>query len=240
MTDVFSWFIVQSSYTKNKQKMFDPVYKYNEIRAKIDSLGEKYRRKDKIKILVATKYVDVDVVNELIKGGVELIGENRVQDARDKFDGLLPVKKHFIGHLQSNKVKEAVSMFDVIESVDSIRMAHLLNEAAGRVGKILPVYLQVNVAGEKQKFGFKEDEILRAYEELAALCNVDICGLMAIMPNVNELLLEGYFIRMKDLFDSFKAVNPRLKVLSMGMSNDYMLAIKHGATQVRIGSLLFT
>jgi pyridoxal phosphate enzyme (YggS family) len=198
------------------------------------------RKAGEITVVAATKYASTGQINDAIKAGITVIGENKVQDAGKKFPHLLPVKKHFIGHLQTNKVKEAVRLFDCVESVDSYRLAEMINIEAERSLKRIPIYIEVNIAGDPKKHGIEAGELHHFIHKLLILKWLEIKGLMAIVP-----LADGpeevrvHFKKMKGLFDSCAKVWPQINVLSMGMTQDFKVAIEEGATEVRIGSYLF-
>nr|WP_321498309.1 YggS family pyridoxal phosphate-dependent enzyme [uncultured Methanolobus sp.] len=197
------------------------------------------------KLICVTKTVDPDRINEAIKAGATIIGENRVQEFEEKADRLLSCEKHMIGHLQTNKVKKAVEYFDVIQSVDSLKVAQEIDKRAEDIGKIQKIFLQVNIGDEPQKSGFKIDDIGQEITEISLLNNVRVTGMMCIPPYVPPEQVRPYFRKMKALFDELKAEtqgkfdNIDLKELSMGMSGDYRVAIEEGATMVRIGSAIF-
>ena len=197
------------------------------------------------KLICVTKTVDPDRINEAIKAGATIIGENRVQEFEEKADRLLSCEKHMIGHLQTNKVKKAVEYFDVIQSVDSLKVAQEIDKRAEDARKIQDIFLQVNIGDEPQKSGFKIDGIRQEITEISLLKNVRVTGMMCIPPYVPPEQARPYFRKMKALFDELKAEtqgkfdNIDLKKLSMGMSGDYRVAIEEGATMVRIGSAIF-
>jgi pyridoxal phosphate enzyme (YggS family) len=196
-------------------------------------------------LICVTKTVESEKMNEAIKAGATIIGENRVQEFEEKADKLLSCEKHMIGHLQTNKVKKAVEYFDVIQSVDSLKVAQEIDKRAEDAGKIQEVYLQVNIGNEPQKHGFKLDDIRQEISEIESLKNIRVTGMMCIPPYVPPEEARLYFKQMKSLFDELKAEtegkfdNIELKDLSMGMSGDYKVAIEEGATMVRIGSAIF-
>ncbi|SDG16891.1 hypothetical protein SAMN04488589_2340 [Methanolobus vulcani] len=196
-------------------------------------------------LICVTKTVEPEKMNEAIKAGATIIGENRVQEFEEKADKLLSCEKHMIGHLQTNKVKKAVEYFDVIQSVDSLKVAQEIDKRAEDAGKIQEVYLQVNIGNEPQKHGFKLDDIRQEIGEIESLKNIRVTGMMCIPPYVPPEEARLYFKQMKSLFDELKAEtegkfdNIELKDLSMGMSGDYKVAIEEGATMVRIGSAIF-
>jgi pyridoxal phosphate enzyme (YggS family) len=191
------------------------------------------------KLVCVTKTVDVQKINEAIKAGATIIGENKVQEYEEKRDDLLPCEKHLIGHLQSNKVKKAIQLFDVIQSVDSLKLIQDIDKKARAVNKIQKIFLQINIGDEPQKFGFAENEILQVLTEVHALKNVQVQGLMCIPPFESLEETRLYFKRKKAHFDELqqkKHGNVDIRELSMGMSGDYKVAIEEGATMVRIGS----
>ena len=190
------------------------------------------RNFEDVKVLAATKYANTVEINAIIEAGIDLIGENRVQDAKKKFNDLATCRRHFIGHLQTNKVRDAVKLFDCIESVDSLRLAQRIDKEAQ---KVMPIYIQVNVADDPQKYGVKMSDLKTFISKIRVLNNIEIKGLMAIVPHFEDATkVRPYFRKMKKICD-----DESLEVLSMGMSNDYKIAIEEGATELRIGSLLF-
>ncbi len=191
-------------------------------------------------ILAATKRANAARINEAIKAGIKVIGENRIQDAGKKFPYILPVEKRFIGHLQTNKVKAAVALFDMIESVDSYRLAEMINIEAERAQKKMPVLIEVNIAGDPKKHGIAPDEIHHFLRKMDVFKYLEVKGLMTIVPmKENPEGARPYFRKMKALFDEIGSLRPDIEVLSMGMSNDFKIALEEGANEVRIGSYLF-
>lgn len=194
------------------------------------------------KLVCVTKTVNAQRINESIRAGATIIGENKVQEYEDKCDELLPCEKHLIGHLQSNKVKKAVQLFDVIQSVDSLKLIKEIDKKARAINKIQKIFLQVNIGNEPQKFGFADNEIARVLTEIHTIKNIHVQGLMCIPPFESPEETRSYFKRMKVLFDEMqqkKHDNIDIQELSMGMSSDYRIAIQEGATMVRIGSSIF-
>jgi len=209
--------------------------KYEEIRNSIPA---------DVTLVAATKDRTVEEITEAIDAGVEIVGENYVQEAVSKYKGIgNRVKWHMIGHLQRNKVRDAVRIFECIQSVDSPRLADEINKQCAKLGKVMPVLIEVNVAGEESKSGIKPDETLDMLRYITALPNLRAAGLMAMEPySDNPEDSRQYFRRMKQLFDEMRAHNipsADLKILSMGMSNSYKVAIEEGSNMVRIGTGLF-
>ncbi len=194
------------------------------------------------KLVCITKTIEPERINEAIRAGATIIGENRVQEYEDKRDDILPCEIHLTGHLQTNKVKKAVQLFDVIQSIDSLKVIRNIDRRARDIGKVQRVYLQVNIGNEPQKYGFGPDEIKNAITEIRSLRNARVEGLMCIPPFVPPEQTRSYFRKMKALFDEIKQENRDnidIRTLSMGMSSDYRIAIEEGATMVRVGSAIF-
>jgi PLP dependent protein len=194
------------------------------------------RSESEVGLIAVTKTVPPEAIEEIAKLGVNQFGENRVQEAETKIRQLSFLKPdvtwHMIGHLQSNKVKLALELFDSIQSVDSIELAEIINRRAQRR---LPVFLEVNVSGEATKSGFLLSQITPAFKIIRLLPNLDVRGLMTVAPALeNPEQVRPVFRKMKELRDSFE-----LEHLSMGMSDDFEVAIEEGATLVRIGRALF-
>lgn len=195
-------------------------------------------------LIAVTKNHDVAAMREAIDAGVTAVGENRVQEARQKAAVLeRTVKWHLIGHLQTNKVKQAVELFDLIHSVDSAKLAAQIDHAAAAMGKIQDILLQVNVAKEESKFGIYREDLDALLQVVNKLDNVRLCGLMSIAPHYeNPETARPIFREMFMLFHALQAANPdgaAIRWLSMGMSNDYEIAIEEGSNMVRIGTGIF-
>ena len=203
------------------------------------------RDPSEIRLCAATKMNDASAVREAIAAGVDCCGENRVQELVQKssenaYDGA-PV--HFIGHLQTNKVKDIIDKVSLIHSVDSYRLADEISKQSMKRGKTTDVLLEINIGNEESKSGFCYDEAAAAVEKIAGLDGVRVVGLMAIPP-ICETPEQNrpYFAKMKKLFIDIgvkKIDNSSMNVLSMGMSDDYEVAIEEGATMVRLGTALF-
>lgn len=197
-----------------------------------------------IKLVAVTKTVDAAAVVEAIEAGVTCIGENRVQEAARKFRDVRPeVEKHLIGHLQTNKVKAALELFDVIQSVDSLRLAREISTRSEAAGERADVLVEVNTSGEESKYGLGPDEVVSAVAEAADLPGIRIVGLMtvgAFLPDPEDV--RPCFRLLRKLRDDIEeAVIPGVSMqhLSMGMTNDFEVAIEEGATIVRVGRAIF-
>ena len=197
-------------------------------------------------IIAVTKYFDESAIIDAYNAGLRDFAESRVVEAVKKIDNLPSDIKdnsrfHFIGHLQTNKVRKVVGKFDYIHSVDSLRLAEVISEEAQNVGKIQQVLLEVNIAEEDQKYGFSEDEIIREFASLKKLPGINIAGLMCMTPlGASEKTQDEVFKKIVSLKESLENMfDCELKELSMGMSQDYKEAAKFGATMLRIGSKLF-
>jgi len=184
--------------------------------------------------VAVSKSFPAQAIEEAVAAGIAHIGENRVQEAVAKIPSLrhLPVTWHMVGHLQTNKAKTALELFDIIQSMDSLRLAEVLSRRAERP---IPVLLEVNVAGEASKFGLSPQEVLQTAEAVARLPHLDVRGLMTIAPLVGDPEeVRPVFRELRRLRDALG-----LPELSMGMTDDFEVAIEEGATLVRIGRAIF-
>ena len=203
------------------------------------------RDADSVKLVAVSKTIAAETVREAIEAGVTILGENYVQEARDKFVALVqyPVSWHFIGHLQSNKAKYAVRLFDLIHSVDSLKLARELDKQAAKLEKIQQILVQVNISGEDTKSGISADESPRLIEKISQLKNLAVKGLMTMPPYFYQPeKVQPFFAALRELRDQIKAQSlpgVSLDELSMGMTGDFEVAIKEGATLVRIGTAIF-
>ncbi|NOS69898.1 MAG: YggS family pyridoxal phosphate-dependent enzyme [Verrucomicrobia bacterium] len=209
------------------------------IRTACDRCG---RDPNSITLLAVSKTHPPQTIRELSECGQLLFGENKVQEAKAKIPNCPgKLRWHFIGHLQSNKCRDAVELFSMIQSVDSLGIAQEINKRAEQLAKTMPVLLEVNVAGEASKFGYKPELMLAELNELNKLSRLEIHGLMTIPPfsPVAEKS-RPYFRALHELKDRAEAVlGAPLPVLSMGMSDDFEIAIEEGSTMVRVGTALF-
>ena len=221
-----------------------------------DSIAQACRRagrtRSEVELMAVSKTYPDETIVEAASLGLTLFGENRVQEFASKSSALEPLRSatvgpirvHLIGHLQSNKSTRAAELFDAVDSLDSLRLAERLNEAAGKLGKRLPVLIEVKLSAEETKAGLLpgSDEAPQLLEALPGLTNLEACGLMTIAPwGVAEEVTRACFRSLRTWRDRWAASYPKLnlEVLSMGMSGDFALAIEEGATRIRIGTALF-
>ena len=214
-----------------------------ELRARVASACQKSGRSaGEVAIIGVTKTHPAELIREAVAAGIVHIGENRIQEAEPKIRELGHIARwHMIGHLQTNKVKKAVELFDVIQSVDSIRLAEEINKRAGEIGKRIECLVEVNSSGESAKSGIAPDEALDLIRQVNALSNIKLTGLMTVGPLTHDQSeIRRAFALCRNLFiEGCAIVGEQFCNLSMGMSDDFELAISEGSTMIRIGSLLF-
>ena len=215
----------------------------NVIRQRIRAACDRCDREpNSVTLLAVTKSQPPEMVRAAADLGLTLFGENKVQEAKAKIP-LCPARLrwHFIGHLQSNKCRDAVELFEMIQSVDSLPLAQEISKRAEQAARALPVLLEVNVAGEASKFGYPPDRLLAELKELGALPRIEIHGLMAVPPwSAEPEKSRPHFRRLRGLkLECERVLGIPLPHLSMGMSGDFEVAIEEGATMVRIGTALF-
>lgn len=209
------------------------------IRAAAERSG---RDPQDVKLVVVTKTVPPDRIREAIEAGATILGENYVQEARRKIAELgHPVSWHLIGHLQTNKAKQAVELFEMIHSVDSLRVARELDRRAGRARRVARVLLQVNLSGEATKSGLRPDEVMPLLRELVGFPHLSVEGLMTLPPfSPDPEDVRVYFRALRELRERiFEEMGVPLRELSMGMSHDFEVAVEEGATMVRVGTAIF-
>ena len=198
-------------------------------------------------IIAVTKYYDKTAIEQAYACGLRDFAESRANDGISKIESLCKELRekstfHFIGHVQSNKAKKVIKYFDYIQSVDSLKIAELISSYALEIGKIQKVLLELNAASEETKFGYSKEGMLRDFERIISLEGIEVCGLMNMAP------LMASERELEDLFEDVNSFRHQLenkfgynlRELSMGMSNDYHIAVKHGATMIRIGRKLFS
>src|SRR5947208_13162187 len=213
------------------------------VREQIAQAAAKARRAvDEIELVAITKTHPAEKVREAIEAGQTLFGESRVQEARAKIPELPSnLRWHFVGHLQKNKIRYALPLFELFHGVDSLALAQEMNRIAADEGMHPRVLLEVNVAGEGSKFGFAPDKLREQMEELLVLQRLSILGLMTIPPLVDKAeASRKYFVQLRELRDRLQtAFHVDLPQLSMGMTQDFPVAVEEGATLVRVGTAIF-
>jgi hypothetical protein len=205
-----------------------------------------------IKLVAVSKTVETARIKEAIEAGVSILGENYVQEAQKKIEEVgrpacterfgegRPVAWHFIGHLQSNKVKYAVHLFDMIHSLDSIPLAEELNRRATQANRVINVMIEVNLSGETTKFGTDEDKVLNLAKRILNLNHLSLEGLMTMPPYFDSSeMSRPYYIGLRELKEKIVREGIPIKELSMGMSNDFEISIEEGATYIRVGTAIF-
>ena len=198
-----------------------------------------------VRLVAVSKTVAAETVRPALEAGITILGENYVQEARDKFKALVqyPVSWHFIGHLQSNKAKYAVRLFDLIHSVDSLKLARELDKQAGKVDKIQQILVQVNISAEETKSGIAADEAIALISAISQMKNLSVQGLMTMPPYFYQPeKVRPFFAalrKLRDEIDGRRIPNVSMAELSMGMTGDFEVAIQEGATLVRIGTAIF-
>lgn len=203
------------------------------------------RTRGDITLIAVTKTHPASMMNEAIEAGAAYVGENKPQEVRDKFDEVLPVKWHLIGHLQTNKVKYVIDKCDMIESVDSIRLMDEIERLAVSHDTKMDILIQVNISGEESKSGIKPEELDSLLSHAETLTRVKVRGLMTIIPASSDTEANAaWFRQMKRLYDETaeragEYENVAMEYLSMGMSGDFETAIECGSNMVRVGSAIF-
>ena len=197
-----------------------------------------------VHLVGAAKTRSPEEIDEAVAAGLEIIGENYVQEAEKAYEVVgNRAKWHMIGHLQRNKAKKAVRVFDMIETVDSMKLAREIDKCCGKIGKIMPVLIEINSGEEAQKAGVQPDEAIALIHEMSTLEHVKIMGLMTMGPFTGDPEdARPYFVRTREIFEKLKEMNlphVEMRYLSMGMSNSYKVALEEGANIVRIGTKLF-
>jgi len=202
-----------------------------------------------IVVVGASKYTDAEHVQEAVNAGLQHVGENRIQDAIEKFEDLdcrgVKVTRHMIGHLQSNKAKQAVEYFDLIQTVDSLKLASELNKHCSQLNKNIDILIQVNTSREDQKSGISPGSVSDFIKQVVVFDRLNILGLMTMAPFVDDdNIIRSCFKELKQVFENVKKDYDGenrviMKYLSMGMSGDYEIALEEGANMVRIGRAIF-
>ena len=215
------------------------------INKKIKEAALKVNRDpQEIKLVAVTKTATLEQIKEAINEGVKIIGENKVQEAKKKYQVLTTeVKWHLIGHLQTNKVKYAVEIFDLIHSVDSIKLAKEIDNRSVQFKKTIDVLIEVNISGEETKYGYNPEKVEAFLKEISEFSGIRVRGLMTIAPiSKNKEEVRPYFRRLRELSERIRdknIKNIKMDYLSMGMTDDFEIAIEEGANIVRIGRGIF-
>jgi hypothetical protein len=215
------------------------------INKKIKEAALKVKRDpQEIKLVAVTKTATLEQIKEAINEGVKIIGESKVQEAKEKYQILTTeVEWHLIGHLQTNKVKYAVEIFDLIHSVDSIKLAKEIDKRSVQFKKIIDVLIEVNISGEETKYGYNPEKVEAFLKEISEFSGIRVRGLMTIAPiSKNKEEVRPYFRRLRELSERIRdknIKNIKMDYLSMGMTDDFEIAIEEGANMVRIGRGIF-
>ena len=214
------------------------------IRRIAESCGRVGRQTSDITLICVTKEASIGQIEEALALGVNAFGENRVQDAIVKFKTIGgKAAWHLVGHLQTNKIKDAVSIFSLIHSIDSVRLAKEIDKEAARLNKKQDILVQVNVSGEASKFGIASGETEEFIKNVSLYPNINIKGLMTIAPEADDPeKVRPFFRKLRELRDAINAernTQNAIRILSMGMSDDFEVAIEEGSNMVRIGRAIF-
>ena len=225
-------FIVMSSIKENLLRVIE----------RIENAAQRTGRdSSEIKLVAVSKTVESARIREAIEAGVSILGENYIQEAQKKIEEIgRPVAWHFIGHLQSNKAKYAVRLFDMIHSLDSLPLAEELNQRAKQAGRITKVMIELNLSQETTKFGADKERLFNLVKGIRDLSNLSLEGLMTMPPYFDSPeMSRPYYIELRGLKEEMVREGIPIKELSMGMSNDFEIAIEEGATYVRVGTAIF-
>jgi PLP dependent protein len=223
-----------SGYNLDVSEVTDNI---NLVRQRISTAAARAGRKpDEVTLIAVSKAIEPEHIEAALATGQTLFGENKIQEARSKIPLISGrARWHLVGHLQSNKARDAVALFELIHSVDSLKLAVELDKWAERAGKTQAILLEVNVSGEASKFGLKPEDLESTVVEINKLSRLEVQGLMTIAPYVEEVgRARPYFRRLRELRDTLG-----LRELSRGMTHDFEAAIEEGATMVRIGTAIF-
>ena len=220
--------------------------KISEIRERMEAAKARRRSDltDDVRLVAVTKNHDAEAMREAIAAGAEIVGESRVQEAEKKYVLFRnTVEWHLIGHLQTNKAKQAVRIFDVIESVDSEKLANAINKEAEKIGKMQDILVQVNLAKEDSKSGVYREDLQEVLQAVTKLPNLRLRGLMCMAPNYDDVeKCRPLFREMYKIYQQIKEMGlpaSNIDMLSMGMTHDYEIAVEEGANVVRVGTAIF-
>ena len=219
------------------------LQKYNEIKNNINLLKEKYNINYDIEVIAVSKYSSLETIKNFLSLDLDLpLAESKAQSLRDRvgeLENFKNIKWHFIGRIQSNKIKYIVKFADLIQSVDSIEIAEIINKEAQKNNKIQNILLQFNISNENQKGGFDLSDYKKVYQDILKLKNIKIKGLMGVASNSEDSnLIENEFESLNKIYNDINLEfdKNKISILSIGMTSDYHLAIKHGSNMIRIGS----
>jgi len=231
-------------FPDNRKRLISP--NLNRVKERINSTAVSSGRDPQdITLIVISKTRAADIVNVAIDCGVRHFGENKIQEAVPKINDLnkqhSDLTWHMVGHLQTNKAKIAVMNFDMIQSVDSIKLARKISGIAQQIQKNVDILIEVNISGEESKYGINPDDVGQINGEIASLPNINVRGLMTIGPLTSDVVdIRNAFRRMRKIFENLQVhQNNVFNVLSMGMTDDYEIAIQEGSTMIRLGRAIF-
>lgn len=216
----------------------------NEIQANVKNIKKQIEKGnpfgERVTLVAATKMQSAEAINAAIQAGVDAVAENKAQEYRDKNALLLPCERHFIGHLQTNKVKYLVGGVSLFHSCDRDDLAQEIAKQSVKKGIVSNVLVQINIGDEQTKGGYVYTEAENAVERLSKIDGINVQGLMAMLPDTDEeATLRSLAKKMRTLFDTLRVKYPQMQHLSMGMSGDYALCIEEGSNMIRVGSTLF-
>lgn len=215
------------------------------VRQKIERCCDRSaRRIEDVELVCVTKEATVNKIEEVLNLGIKVLGENRVNEACEKYRYIGDrASWHLVGHLQTNKVKDAVKIFSLIHSVDSVRLAKKISEEAGKLGKVQDILVEVNTSGEETKFGISPEETPNFINEIVLYPNIILKGLMTIAPETDDPQKARPFFRilrqLRDEINRVRDTQYTIHILSMGMSGDFEVAIEEGSNMVRVGRAIF-
>ena len=215
------------------------------IRDRIKSACEKSGRScDDVTLIAVTKTIDINRIKEAVSCGLNILGENKVQEITEKFPLLYEnIEYHMIGHLQTNKVKYIVDKVSMIQSVDSLKLAQEIDMRFRNHGRIIDILVEINIGGEQSKHGLAPEDVYQFLNSINKYKNLNVCGLMTVAPDYKSIeKIRPYFKKMKEIFENIKCHNVeniKMNYLSMGMTNDFEIAVEEGANIIRIGSGIF-
>ena len=226
--------MVKKSILKTMETVFERIKKIQEELEVGNVFGEK------VVLVAATKMQPFEKINEAILGGVDAVAENKPQEFRDKYENVLPCPRHFIGHLQTNKVKYLIGKIQLYHSCDRDGLAEEIAKQSQKAGIVSNVLIQINIGAEESKSGYAYEEGKETFLRLSKMEGLCIKGFMAMLPEIGEEeMLRGLVQKMRRLFEWAKEQSSQVEYLSMGMSGDYKLCVEEGSNMIRVGSTIF-